>query len=117
MEKVKTELLTLCSPEVTFCRVEIYRISGVFAGITRACGSDPFCFEGCMHRGYGLDSETCVFCCPGAYTNETIYDPEDEDYPAYADKYLINSLVMYSFCLKLPSRIYQQSCLNPPTAG
>lgn len=68
--KVKTSLLTICPLEAIFCKVEVYRIGGVFSGISRSCGGS-YCIEQCSQRGYGTEQETCVFCCGGIPTNET----------------------------------------------
>lgn len=53
IDKVKHSLITLCPPESLFCKVEINRVGGVFAGISRSCGGN-YCVEACKLKLYLL---------------------------------------------------------------
>lgn len=72
-DKIMNSLMTVCPPDVLFCRVEVYRVGGVFSGITRRCG-ESYCVEFCSQAGYGAERETCSYCCGGIPTNVTAED-------------------------------------------
>lgn len=65
----KDELLTICPPFSRFCKVDIVRINGAFKSILRGCG-DSICNDSCFQKGYGIEIETCTFCCKGIDLDE-----------------------------------------------
>ena len=73
-----TLLLTQCSPFTKFCTVDITRVNKVLAIIDRRCGL-PTCREICLQKGYGVERETCTYCCKGKLTED---DDEYDEYEA-----------------------------------
>lgn len=69
----KEYLMTLCSYNAVHCITEVIRIHGVIAGVNRKCGFS-FCSEFCIQRGFGVEQETCSFCCEGIQNNHASYE-------------------------------------------
>ncbi|XP_054157565.1 uncharacterized protein LOC128955912 [Oppia nitens] len=71
--------LTQCSQYAKYCTVDIMRINSVIAVIDRRCGVST-CRNICINKGYGVEFETCSYCCPGKLTEEDDdYDPDESD--------------------------------------
>lgn len=72
MSLAKEYLMNLCPPNTLSCLAEVIRIHRVIAGINRKCGVSS-CSEYCVQRGFGVEQETCTFCCEGIQSDSESY--------------------------------------------
>jgi hypothetical protein len=71
------EHLTQCSPVTRFCTVDITRVNNVLAVVDRRCGLST-CRHFCLAKGYGVERETCTYCCGGKLREDDEGFDEDE---------------------------------------
>ncbi len=69
--------LTQCSPVTRFCTVDITRVNNVLAVVDRRCGLST-CRHFCLAKGYGVERETCTYCCGGKLREDDEGFDEDE---------------------------------------
>jgi len=72
------EHLTQCSPVTRFCTVDITRVNNVLAIVDRRCGLST-CRHYCLSKGYGVDRETCTYCCAGKLNEDDENFDEDSN--------------------------------------
>jgi hypothetical protein len=73
------EHLTQCSPVTRFCTVDITRVNNVLAVVDRRCGLST-CRHFCLAKGYGVERETCTYCCGGKLReDEEGFDQKESD--------------------------------------
>ena len=74
------EHLTQCSPATRFCTVDITRVNDVLAIVDRRCGQST-CQPLCVAKGYGIERQTCTYCCGGKLTeDDENFDEENNNY-------------------------------------
>lgn len=71
------EHLTACPKPTKYCTVDITRVNDGLVVVDRKCGGST-CNYFCINKGYGVEIETCTFCCPGkpVVTQE---EPEEQE--------------------------------------
>lgn len=75
------EHLTKCPRQSKFCTVDITRVNGGLGIVDRRCGGTT-CKYYCISKGYGVERETCTYCCSGKPNDD------DEDFDEEArEKY------------------------------